>query len=165
MAANRKRRKGQTIHSEARELIRRTIRKCDEEARSGQLQHLITQSNARIANYCGISERTVTKIRNEDTAAGASLLSTPGKKRPRAEEHKFHCDDFDKRVIRDLIQEFYQQRQIVPTAPKLLTAIRQKIHFPWGEDTLRNLLHTMGFKWKRCGSKRKLLIERPDIIN
>lgn len=27
------------------------------------------------------------------------------------------------------------------------------------------MLKEMGFKWRKCGSKRKFLIERPDIEN
>ena len=71
--------------------------------------------NKRIANYC------VSKIRKE---AGENVLSTPGKKKPRAEEYKFHYDDFNRTVIRNLFIEFYQVKKIVPTAPKLLKEIR-----------------------------------------
>ena len=64
---------------------------------------LLTQKNKRVANYCGISERSVSKIRKEGIEAGENVLSTPGKKRPRAEEYKFHCDYFNRTVIRNLI--------------------------------------------------------------
>ncbi|KAG8297468.1 hypothetical protein J6590_036260 [Homalodisca vitripennis] len=33
------------------------------------------------------------------------------------------------------------------------------------EWALRRELKNMGFGWKKCGSKRKLLIEKPDIVN
>lgn len=159
------RKKGQTIHSEAREIIRHVVQKCDEESNSGTLQYTLNQSNKRVANYTGISVRSVTKIRKEGIEAGGSILRSPGKKRPYSEEKKFHIDDFDKRVIRDTIDNFYTVQKKVPTAPKLLAAIKEKINFPWGVSTLRKLLKEMGFKWKRCGKVRKVLIERPDIVN
>ncbi|KAG8294746.1 hypothetical protein J6590_096178 [Homalodisca vitripennis] len=74
------RKKGQTIHSEARDVIRRVIQKCDEESNTGTLQHRLKQSNIRVANYTGISVRSVTSIRKEGVEAGNEALSTPGKK-------------------------------------------------------------------------------------
>ncbi|KAG8261914.1 hypothetical protein J6590_064137 [Homalodisca vitripennis] len=100
MASVRKR--GQTVHSEAREVIRRVISKCDEEARTDNLQHLMKQSNLRVKNYTGVSVRTISSIRKEGDAAGETPLTTPGKKRPYSEEKKFHMDDFDRRVVRDV---------------------------------------------------------------
>lgn len=160
-----RRKKGQTIHKEGREIIRNIIEKCDQEAREGKLQHLLQQGNLRAADYAGVSLRSITTIRKEGLSAGVSPLQSPGKKRPKSEEHKFHCDDFDRRVIRDIIRDFYLVQKEVPTAPKLLTAIQRIINFPWKVHTLRRLLHAMGFKWKRCGSNRKILIERLNIVN
>lgn len=53
----------------------------------------------------------------------------------------------------------------MPTCKKLLPVLRDKINFRWSEWSLRQILKEMGFKWRKCGSKRKLLIERPDIVN
>lgn len=159
------RKKGQTIHSEARAIVSNVINKCDKEAREGKLEHLIKKSNLRAASYTGISIHTVSKIRKECVMAGESSFSTPGKKRPWSEDKKFQCDDFDRRVIRDIINDFYLVQKKVPTVPKLLVAIKEKINFPWSAQTLRRLLHSMGFKWKKCQKYRKILIERPDIVN
>ncbi|KAG8255056.1 hypothetical protein J6590_101743 [Homalodisca vitripennis] len=63
------RKKGQTIHSKARDVIRRVIQKCDEESNTGTLQHRLKQSNIRVANYTGISVRSVTSIRKEGVEA------------------------------------------------------------------------------------------------
>ncbi|PSN56451.1 hypothetical protein C0J52_08364 [Blattella germanica] len=144
------RKKGQTIHSEAREVVKKVIQECDEESESGHLIDVLTNTEKQMySNYCGISERSVSKIRKEGIEAGENVLSTPGKKRPRAEKYKFHCYDFNRTVIRNLFIEFYQVKKIVPTAPKLLKEIRNRIDFPWEVDTLRKLLHSMGFKWKK----------------
>ena len=32
-----------------------------------------------------------------------------------------------------------------------------------GHDFLRKRLHKIGFKWGKCATNRKILIERPDI--
>lgn len=116
-------------------------------------------------NYTGVSLRTITTIRKEGAAAGESSLNTPGKKRPYSEDKKFHLDNFDRRVVRDVVNDFYLVRKQVPTVPKLLVAIKEKNDFPWKEETLRRLLHQMGFQWKRCNNLRSILIERLDIVN
>lgn len=156
---------GKTIHSEAREVIRRVIEKCDLEARTGQLTHLLSQSNLRVQDYTGISKNTVSTIRKESKNAENTTLTTPGKKRKRPVERNVVVDSFDRRVIRDIIQHFYTVEKKVPTCPKLLVAIRERINFPWGVHSLRRLLIDMGFKWKKCQSNRIVLIERPDIVN
>ncbi|KAJ4442360.1 hypothetical protein ANN_03946 [Periplaneta americana] len=98
MEPQRKKRK--TIHSEARETIRRVILACDEEARQGRLSHTVKQANLRISHYTGISVSSITKIRREGAGAGETSLSTPGKHRNRQEERNVHLDDFDKRAGR-----------------------------------------------------------------
>ncbi|PSN41469.1 hypothetical protein C0J52_26374 [Blattella germanica] len=97
---------------------------------------LLTQKNKRIANYCGIPERSVSKIRKEGIEAGENVLSSPGKKRPRAPKNI------------NFIAMILKGQKIVSTIPKLLKEIRNRIDFPWEVDTLRNLLHSMGLKWK-----------------
>jgi hypothetical protein len=42
---------------------------------------------------------------------------------------------------------------------------KERINFDWKVTTLRQILKEMGFKWKRCGSRRKILIERENIVN
>ncbi|KAK7868273.1 hypothetical protein R5R35_013870 [Gryllus longicercus] len=80
------RRKGYTILSEATSVIRLVIEKCDDENNSGVLQHMLHNINFRVANYTGVSVRTVTSIRKEGFEAGGAALSNPGKKRPYSEE-------------------------------------------------------------------------------
>jgi hypothetical protein len=157
-----------TIHSEGREIIANIIEKCDEE--KAQMQFLLPLSKAtkRAAMYAGVSCSAIKKIRQEnkarkETHPGNSLRS-PGKKRRIIERNVVYVDDFDKCVIRNTIQDFYVQEKRVPTIPKLLPVIKEKIHFPWGPKSLGRVVKRMGFKWRKCQSKRKLLIERADIV-
>ena len=53
----------------------------------------------------------------------------------------------------------------MPSVRKLLATLKERINFPYGKTKLRQLLHDMGFKWKRSCSKRKVLVERNDIID
>ncbi|XP_043262779.1 uncharacterized protein LOC122403884 [Colletes gigas] len=155
--------KGQTVRSEARTMVKKIAAKCDEEASKGELLHPIQQANARVAEYTGLSIRTITRIRKESSTSEQGRLSSPGKKRPRS-IGKCHCTEEEKKVIRNIIHEFYVEKKIVPSAPKLLAAIREKIVFPWELDTLRQLLKSMGYTWKKSVNIRKILIEKPNIV-
>lgn len=159
------RKQGATIHSGERELIRRVIRCCDKECSDKVLSVPIEKATERAANYCQVSKRTIIRIRKSGNLTPDEKLSTPGKKRKRADHHKVCVDNFDRRVIVDVIKDFYTNKKIVPTCKKLLPVLREKINFKWSEWALRRLLKDMGFKWRKCGSKRKLLIEKPEIVN
>lgn len=157
-------RKGQTIHSEARTLIKRIAEKCEEEALKNQLLHPLHMPIIRAAEYSGIATSTIRKIKHESSSSETGILSSPGKKRPKSIEKKFHCSYEDETLIRNIINNFYIEKKIVPTGPKLLAAIREEIDFPWSMDSLHRLLKKMGFKWKKSNNNRKILIEKPNIV-
>lgn len=93
------------------------------------------------------------------------MLATPGKKRKRSPKRNVEVGDFDRRAIKDTVQDFYARQKVVPTCQKLLPVLREKINFQWQESTLRRILKDMGFRWKHCQSGRKILIERENIVN
>lgn len=165
--ANRK--ANTTIHSEAREIIANIIEKCDEERVQKHLRIPLNKSTERAAEYTGVGYSTIKKIRKEHKIRKENspdrLLKSPGKKRRIISRNILHVDDFDKCVIRNTIQDFYIQEKRVPTIPKLLTVIKEKINFPWGRKSLNRVVKSMGFRWRKCQSKRKILVERPDIID
>ena len=157
--------KGQTVRSDARNMVRRIIKKCEEERDADRRLHPMRQPTIRVMDYTGLSKKTIQKIRKESSQIPEdTLLSSPGKKRPRGILKKFYCSNEDKAIIRNVIYEFYVEKKIVPSAPKLLAAIREKIDFPWKLDSLHKLLKSMGFKWRKSNSIRKVLIERPNIV-
>lgn len=160
------RKRGATIHSGEREIIRRVIASCDKEASDKVLTVPLAKATERAANYCKVSGITIKRIRKEGKLTPTEeKLKTPGKKRQKADQYKIKLDEFDRRVIVDVIRDFYTVKKIVPTSKKLLPVLNEKINFVWSEWSLRRELKNMGFRWKKCGSKRKILIERPDIVN
>jgi hypothetical protein len=74
-------------------------------------------------------------------------------------------DDFDKCVIRNTIQDFCIQEKRVPTIPKVVPIMKQKIHFHWGCTSLEGVAKSLGYKWRKCQSKRKIIMERADIVD
>ncbi|XP_034194909.2 uncharacterized protein LOC117611102 isoform X1 [Osmia lignaria lignaria] len=160
------RKQGQTIRSEARNIIRHIIRKCDEESRKNEMTYLLPQATLRASYYTGVSVKTICRIRKEDAECDENEpLPTPGAKRPRGEDKKFYCSLEDQATIRSIIYDFYVTKKIMPTGPKLLTAIRQLIDFPWELHSLYRLLRRMGFEWRKSSNSiKRVLVERPSIV-
>lgn len=112
----------------------------------------------------GVSKRTVTQITQEGNIAAASTskIVTPGKSRNRKKVIDA-LDDFDRCAIRHIIQSFYVVKKEIPTINKLWLQLKTDIDFKYGRTLLRKILKTMGYRCKKCQSKRKVLIERSDI--
>jgi hypothetical protein len=149
-------------------LAANVIKACDTEANQKELLSPLARATERAFKYTGLSTSTIKRIRqeskNRSESGSSSTLSTPGKHRPRPNERSINVDDFDLAVIRRTVHDFYVTNG-TPSCPKLLPIIREKINFPSGVNSLRQILHRLGFRWKKCFKKRKFLIERPDIVN
>lgn len=153
------------LRSEARNIVRRIIMKCDQEAAARQYSHPVHQVNARVSYYTGVSRKTISKIRKLSAEYGDKDLPSPKKPGGRGIKHKFHCTDEDKMKVRNTIYNFHIEKKLAPTGPKLLTAIKEKMTFPWGYNTFLKLLKSMGFEWKKATNTRGyILIEKLEIV-
>ncbi|KAJ4436099.1 hypothetical protein ANN_18726 [Periplaneta americana] len=141
------------VHSEGREIIANIIEKCDEEKTRKHLLLSLPKSIERATMYAGVSYSTIKNIRKENKERKETnednRLKSPGKKRRVISRNTVSVDDFDKCVIRNVIQDFYVTEKRVPTIPKLLPIVKSKINFPWGKASLRRVIKSMGFKCKR----------------
>ncbi|XP_050674221.1 uncharacterized protein LOC126971829 [Leptidea sinapis] len=145
------------IHRQAREMAKNVLDMCIEERQNKHLIFNLNNAFDRASRYTGLSKRTLAAIQNE---AKKGPLCTPSKKkRPCNKKNNLNVDDFDRNVIRRIIEEFYLTKKIFPTCIELLAAIREKIEFPWRATSLRKLLKEMGYKWH----KRRILVERPAV--
>lgn len=72
-------------------------------------------------------------------------MHTPGKKGPSKHERNAIFDHFDLYVVKRTVMDFYVDEKTVPTCNKFLPLIREKIHMPWAKQSLRRILHTIGF--------------------
>jgi hypothetical protein len=88
----------------------------------------------------------------------------PGKKRERVDADKDVVDNFGRRVFRDPIPHFYARQNTEPKCRAHLTVLSEKIKFEWSKGTLRKILKELGFRWKKCFTKRLILIARAQIV-
>lgn len=164
-----KRQHGQVVHSDGRNIISNIILVCEEEKRLNAPVESFSKPLDRAALYSNTSVSTVKRIKKEYRDSSTSdrvkevKLSTPGKHRKKVSFRK--CDDFDQQIIRRTISNFYlEDKPRVPSTKKLLGVLERDINFPYGREKLRQLLHYMGYSWQKCGTRRKLLLERPENV-
>lgn len=121
--------------------------------------------NKLVAEATGVSARSVMRI----VAEGNSNRQTSEKptfsspRKPKEIKKRINIDDFDMGVIRRQIHQFYTVHKKIPSIRKLLAVLREDGIVSCGPTYLRELLHKMGYFFKKCKSKRHLLIERPSI--
>ncbi|KAF8789369.1 hypothetical protein HNY73_007309 [Argiope bruennichi] len=109
-----------------------------------------------IHKYSGLAIRRNASMSKSIWAIYFHKLSTNAKP-----QHVFRLPDFY--VIRQTVSQFYARNE-VSSLRTLLPAVKEKTNFPWKVKTLRCVLQKIGFKWKRSVDKRKIVMERPDIV-
>ncbi|XP_045447431.1 uncharacterized protein LOC123655720 [Melitaea cinxia] len=157
------------VKSVKRQTILQVYAFCEKEKTENKLIIPLQQVRARVAAMTDVSESTVTRILRQERESssvsgvpGPSKVTTPGKTRPNRDK-KIKIDDFDASAIRQKIMSFYAVRKEIPTLNKLLVELREEINFEGGRTTLWKILKQLGYKYKKCQSKRKMLVERTDI--
>jgi predicted nucleic acid-binding Zn ribbon protein len=101
---------GEIINSKDRELIRHIIQCCNEASLEGMFVP-INKATERAARYCNVCGSSIRKIRKESSSRSNEALGTPGKERKRGDIGTAIVDNFDRRVIRDTIQDFYARQK------------------------------------------------------
>lgn len=79
-----------------------------------------------------------------------SPLHTPGKKGHSKSERNVMINNFHFCMINSRVEDFYVEKKIVPACRNLLPVMREKINDPWGEQSLRRLVHKIRFRWQKC---------------
>lgn len=108
----------------------------------------------------GKSESTVRRIINEGNK-NAGKFTTPAKHRKG--RTKIELEDFKICAIRQKIQFSYTVLKIAPTLRKLLAVAKEELEYKGGREKLRQILHAIGFSYKKCSTNRESLIEKPNI--
>ncbi|XP_028040822.1 uncharacterized protein LOC114250923 [Bombyx mandarina] len=146
------------VKSAGREIILKVKEFCEAEQKNQGVLIPINNVRKRVAVMTGVSEKTVSRITQEGKVAASTSkrIVTPGKSRLRAK--KIDLDGFDLCSIRHKIHQFYTVKKELPTLNKLLAVLKEDIGFEGSRATLHRILQIIGFKYKRCQSKSKLLI-------
>lgn len=162
MASTSKSVSGRPLRGQAREIVYNVARFFKKQKE----QHNMDMNIATVTSEAtGVSERlvnTVLKEGKQSLERGELSFSTPkGKKVPK--KQRINVDTFTDSAIRQKIREFYAVKKECPSLRKLLNSLKEDDVIDCGREFLRKRIKKMGFKWKKCQSNRKILVERPDI--
>ena len=104
----------------------------------------------------GVGRSTFRKLRRNGPVS-------PKKKGPKTNSVLSKVDTFDRGVIRQIIQNLYANK-IWPTLEIIFAKIRTEINFPGCKETLRRLLKSMGYRYRKRANQPDKVKERPDIV-
>ncbi|GBL84727.1 hypothetical protein AVEN_191168-1 [Araneus ventricosus] len=148
----------------SKKILYNFVKFCDQEPENEKLIAPIPHPTKRASQIAGVSVSTVKKIRRESGGQLITNFTFPRKKVKKDIFEKISIDEFDCSIIRRTVHDFYVKLKKVPSLNKLLPVLKETMNFIWNKETLRQILHKIGFKWKRCQNKRKVLFEREDIL-
>lgn len=156
---------GKVLKSQTREVIYNVMEFMKKEADHGGFLIDCKKVRERVSAAVGVSRMTLARINQEakrQRSEGQPLFETPNKKRKR-KKPVTDLDDFDKSVIRRMINGFYLVEKCLPTLPKLHSKLVKDIGFNGGKTSLRTVIKQLGFKWKKTRNNRHVLIEQQHI--
>lgn len=89
-------------------------------------------------------------------------MSSPPKKK---KAEKFQLDSLEKAVIRRCVHQFHIDYKTSPTITlkKIHQVLIRRIKFGGDKASLRKILHSLGFRWKKTEDYKKMLIEKDSI--
>lgn len=157
---NRKVLKGQ-----GREIVANVIHFMQREAKENKPIKDYKKVQERVVMATGVSLSTVQKITREMKSiedGESSSFSTPMKKR-KTSSPKSNLDDFDRELLRWFIISYYTVKKKVPTLRRIHRKFVEENGYTGSHETLRKIMHDMGFRWRKTKNNRKLLMEKPDI--
>lgn len=105
---------------------------------------------------------TINKTRKE--MRDTDTLSSPSKTGPKEKNKRLNrYDSFTLSCIRRKVHQFFARNE-PPTLNKVLNTVNEDPDLPnMSKETLRRILHDIGFKYKKRG-RNSMLIERNDLI-
>ena len=156
-------RSGCPLRRLAREIIYNIAKYLKRIKQEYKLSYNVTASTSEAT---GVSEGVVKSIIKDGdrslSTQGRLMFSTPkGRSAPR--KKALVLDEFVEGVVRREIHNFYTVKKVVPSIRKLNAALTASKIINCSDEYMRKLVRRLGFRWKKCQSRRKLLIEKPEI--
>ncbi|XP_060855104.1 uncharacterized protein LOC132946628 [Metopolophium dirhodum] len=126
------------------------------------------QTQAKTAEACGVSEKTVKRITAEgNKSSSESQAACPSFTSPRKtyKRIKFasEVDGFDADIVRRIVHDFYDKREY-PNKSNILAEYKKRTEYKGSETSMWRILKNLNFKYKKCNDGRRFLMERNDIV-
>jgi hypothetical protein len=137
---------------EPRQIIKNVFDFFRREKDTGELAIPLTAPYDRTADACGVSISTVRRC----VTAGPQL---PKKTRTDV----LMLDDFQLCAIRRSVYTMYSSKKLLPTLSNIGKELETSMNISISKTHLRKVLTSLDFRYRRCNSNRKLLMERTDV--
>lgn len=157
--------KNKVLSGQAREVVANVILYMQREAFEQKPTIDFKKAQKRAAMATGVSLSTVKRIAsemNEIEIGEASSFVSPNKKRQKTAT-KTNIDDFDQGVLRRYIMNFCVTEKKVPTLKHIHRKFVLDNGYTGSRESLRHIMHKMGFRWRKTRTNRKLLMEKPEV--
>lgn len=157
--------RGRVINSQSREIIANVIEFMRREGNFNSPSIPFKNVNDRVAAATGVSKNTVVRISGEKKRIDnreISEFSSPRKtiKKPKTVND---IDEADKGILKRIILFMLISENIVPTLKTILTKFREATGYKGSYESLRKIIKSLGFRWRKTKTNRKILMERFDI--
>ena len=139
---------------EAKKIIKNVYDYCKLEKTSTKLLAPLSAPLYRAAAACNVSVSTVYRSQQVE--------NKPKDRKPRQDRRDI--DDFDRGVIRRTVHSMYTSGNMMPTLHSIRAELESRLRLVLVNTRLSKELRSMGFKYKRCKSNRKVLMERQDVV-
>lgn len=158
------------IHSQGKHIIFNVytyFKNLSKDSSQPEVANFFLQAQQKTAEACGVSRRTVQRISSEGSKATSDADATISFSSPRKTFKKAKyatgIDDFNKDVVRRTVHEFYDLGQF-PVSSKILSKYQEKTGYKGSQASMRRILKSLGFRYKKCNDGRKFLMEKSDIV-
>lgn len=155
---------GKVVKSQTREVIANVMEFMEQEGRTDRFLIDPKKVRERVSVACGVSQRTLTRLSAEKRKLQNcnGSFETPNKKR-KLPKRVTGLDGFDLGAIRRIINNFYLTENCLPTLPKIKLKLAREIEFSGSITSLRRILKTMGYRWKKTRTNKHILMESQDV--
>lgn len=153
------------LSGQTREVIANVIHFMRREARENEPVIDFKQVQKRVAVATGVSISSIRRISQQMQLVEdgeSSSFETPNEKRAKSAS-KTNLDDFDKGLLRRLIINYYVTEKSVPTIKSIHQKFSQENGYTGTAESLRKVVKSIGFRWRKAQNNRKILMEKPDI--
>lgn len=153
---------GKPLNGQAREMVYNVATYLAKQKEQYKLKYNVVDSTHDATGISKTFIKRILKDGKESKARGTLKFSiSTCKKAPHCK--KIYVDVFTKCIIRRKIHKFYIVKKTVPKIKKLNAVLKDKNVLDCSHEYLRKLLKQMGYKWAKCQSSRKILIEKQKL--
>lgn len=144
------------------------LKKLSLDSSNPEIATFFKQTQAKTAEACGVSEKTVKRITSEgNKSSSESQTSLPSFTSPRKTYKRpklaSEVDGFDADIVRGIVHESYDKGEY-PTTSTILAEYQKRTEYKGSDTSMRRILKSLHFKYKKCNGGRRFLMERNNIV-